>query len=101
MPLHNIVHDKFNAEHHSQNDGIVENEIGSNMDKVVLYPVSINNEDDLIQHIARVARKAKDMGVKLQKEDRNMKTEEAYEQLSDSASLFKAVLEYVGYPGRK
>ena len=100
MPLHNIVHDKFNADHHALNDGIVENEIKSNLDKVVLYPISIKNEDDLIQNIARIARKARDLGIKLKKyknEGRDMCKEEAYDQLSDSASLFKAVLEYVGY----
>jgi hypothetical protein len=97
MPLHNIVRDKFNADHHVLNDGIVENEITSNLDKVVLYPISIKNEDDLIQNIARIARKAKDLGFKLRKEDRDMSKKEAYEQLSDSASLFKAVLKYVGY----
>ncbi len=98
MPFHNIVRDKFNAEHHTLNDGIVENEIKSNLDKVVLYPIRIKNEDDLIQNIARIARKAKDLGFKLKKEDRDMCKKETYEQLSDSASLFKAVLEYVGYP---
>jgi hypothetical protein len=97
MPFHNIVHDNFNAGHHVLNDGIVECEIRNNLHKVVLYPISIKNEDDLIQNIARIARKAKDLGFKLKKEDRDMSKKEAYEQLSDSASLFKAVLEYVGY----
>ena len=32
------------------------------------------------------------------KEKRNMTKEEAYQQIAQSASLFKAVLEYVGYP---
>ena len=97
MPLHNIVYDKFNAEHHSLNDDIVENEIKTNLDKVVLYSISIKSEDDLIQNIVRIARKAKDLGFMLQKDDRDMTKKEAYAQLSDSASLFKAVLVYVGY----
>ncbi len=98
MPFHNIVRDKFNADHHGPYDGIVENEIASNLDKVVLYPITIKNEDDLIQNIARIAQKAKDLGFKFKKGDGDMtKKETAYEQLSDSASLFKAVLEYVGY----
>jgi hypothetical protein len=98
MPLHNTANDKFNAEHHSLNDGIVENEIMNNLDKVVLYPISIKNEDDLIRNIVRIAKKAKDLGYKMRKENRDMFKEEAYDQLSDSASLFKAVVEYVGYP---
>jgi len=100
MPFHNIAYDSFNEGHHVLNDGIVENEIRDNLHKVVLYPITIKNEDDLIQNIARIARKARDLGIKLKKyknEGRDMCKEEAYDQLSDSASLFKAVLEYVGY----
>jgi hypothetical protein len=95
--LFNIVYDKCKADQHVQNDGIVENEIRNNLHKVVLYTITIKNEDDLIQNIARIARKAKDLGFKLKKKDRDMCKREAYEQLSDSASLFKAVLEYVNY----
>jgi len=97
MPLHNIVYDKFNADHHSLNDGIVENEILTNITNVKLSPITIKNEDDLIQNIVRIAKKAKDLGYKMRKENRDMTKKEAYDQLSDSASLFKAVLEYVGY----
>ena len=97
MPLHNTANDKFNLEHHGLNDGIVENEITNNLDKVLLYPISIKSEDDLIRNIARIAKKAKDLGYKMRKENRDMTKKEAYDQLSDSASLFKAVLEYVGY----
>jgi len=97
MPLHNIVYDKFNADHHGLNDGIVENEILANITNVKISPVTIKNEDDLIQNIVRIAKKAKDLGYKMRKENRDMTKKEAYEQLSDSASLFKAVLEYVGY----
>jgi len=97
MPLHNIVYDKFNADHHSLNDGIVENEILTNITNIKLSPITIKNEDDLIQNIVRIAKKAKDLGYKMRKENRDMTKNEAYEQLSDSASLFKAVLEYVRY----
>jgi hypothetical protein len=37
------------------------------------------------------------LGYKLVKEKRNMTKDEAYQQISQSASLFKAVLEYVRY----
>jgi hypothetical protein len=97
MPLHNIVRDKFNADHHSLNDGIVENEILTNITNIKLSPITIKNEDDLIQNIVRIAKKAKGLGYKMRKENRDMTKNEAYDQLSDSASLFKAVLEYVGY----
>lgn len=98
MPLHNIDNTLLDTlPNHYENDHIVENEITANMDKVKLLPVTIKNEDDLIQNIALIATKSKDLGYKLLKEERNMTKEEAYQQISQSASLFKAVLEYVGY----
>jgi len=98
MPLHNIDNHLFDTlPNHYENDHIVENEITANMDKVKLLPITIKNEDDLIQNIALIATKSKGLGYKLLKEERNMTKEEAYQQISQSASLFKAVLEYVGY----
>jgi hypothetical protein len=67
------------------------------MDKIKLSPMMIKNEEDLIQNIALIAAKSKDLGYKLVGEKRNMTKDEAYQQISQSASLFKAVLEYVGY----
>jgi hypothetical protein len=98
MPLHNIDNNLLDTlPNHYENDHIVENEITANMDKVKLLPITIKNEDDLIHNIAIIATRSKDLGYKLLKEKRNMTKEEAYQQISQSASLFKAVLEYVGY----
>jgi hypothetical protein len=98
MPLHNIDNTLLDTlPNHYENDHIVENEITTNMDKIKLFPMAIKNEDDLIQNIALIATKSKDLGYKLLKEKRNMTKEEAYQQISQSASLFKAVLEYAGY----
>jgi hypothetical protein len=38
------------------------------------------------------------LGYKLQKENRFLTKDEAYEQLGHSASLFKAILDYVNSP---
>lgn len=97
MPLHNTPYDEFNMKHHSINDGVVEKEVAANLDRIRLYPVSIKTEEDLVVHIARIAQKAKDLGFRMRRENRDMTKEEAYQQLSDSASLFKGVLEYVNY----
>jgi len=98
MPLHNIDNSLLDTlPNHYDNDHIIENEVASNMDKIKLSPMTIKNEEDLIENIVVIATKAKDLGYKLVKEKRNMTREEAYEQISQSASLFKAVLEYVGY----
>jgi hypothetical protein len=100
MPFHNMERNPFNnSVRHIENDGIVEKEISANLDKIKLFQITIKNEDDLIQNIALIATRSKELGYKLQKEGRDKMTpEEAYEQLSQSASLFKAVLKYVGYP---
>ena len=98
MPLHNIENNPFNIlPNHYDNDHIIENEITTNINELKLFPMTIKNEDDLIQNIVLIATKSKELGYKLQKEKRNMTKEEAYQQISQSASLFKAVLEYVGY----
>jgi len=97
-PLHNIEYNPLNPlPNHYDNDHVLENEIATSMDKVKLFPITIKNEDDLIQNIALIAAKSKDLGYELVREKRNMTKEEAYQQLSQSASLFKAVLEYVNY----
>ncbi len=63
MPLHNIDNTLLDTlPNHYENDHIVENEITANMDKVKLLPVTIKNEDDLIQNIALIATKSKDLG---------------------------------------
>lgn len=100
MPFHNMERNQFNNSlRHIKNDGVIENEVLDHLDKVKLSQITIENEDDLIQNIALIATKSKELGYRLQKEDRDMMTaEEAYQQLSQSASLFKAVLKYVGYP---
>jgi hypothetical protein len=98
MPLHNMDHNEFNILNHSSNDRIVEDEVSNNIDRIKIYLMTIRNEDDLIQYIVDIAQKAKALGYSLQRENRNMTKEEAYQQLSQSASLFKAVLVYVGYP---
>jgi hypothetical protein len=98
MPLHNIDNSLLcTLPNHYDNDHIVEDEITTNMDKIKLSPMTIKNEDDLIENIMCIATKSKNFGYKLLRERRNITKEEAYQQISQSASLFKAVLEYVGY----
>lgn len=98
MPLHNIDNSLLDTlPNHYDNDHILENEITNNINKIKLSPMTIKNEGDLIQNILLIAAKSKDLGYKLVKEKRNMTKDEAYQQISQSASLFKAVLEYVGY----
>ena len=100
QPFHNIPYDKFNKIHHSFNDGIVEDEVLKKINKIKanMYPIKLRQshfEEDLAKEIARIANRARKLGYKLKKEDRDLTKEEAYRQLGQSASLLKAVLKYV------
>jgi len=95
QPLHNTLKDAYNKKYHKRTDGIVESEVMQNLEKIKIYPVQINSEQDLATEIARIANRAKTLGYRLEAEDRLITREEAYQQLSDSASLFRAILHYV------
>ena len=95
QPLHNIGHSPFNKARHKEMDGIVNDEILDNLEKIKVYPIRIDSEEDLAKEIARIANQAMTLGYKLEAEDRLLSKEEAYQQLSNSASLFKAILQYV------
>ena len=69
-------------------------QILGNLDRIRVYPISITSEDALAKEIARIANPSMALGYKLEDEKRLLTKEEAYDQLSHSASLFKAILEY-------
>jgi hypothetical protein len=99
MPLHDIAYDDFNEKHHGTNDGIVEDTILNEPEKIArhMYPITLNNnnfEADLAREIARLANISRRLGYKLRAEKRDMTKQEAYIQLGHSASLLKAVLQH-------
>jgi hypothetical protein len=65
-----------------------------NLDKIKLYAIKIDSEEDLVKEIARIANLSMKLGYQLESEDRLLTKEEAYIQLGHSASLVKAILEY-------
>ena len=97
MPLHNIPYTDFNKEHHSQNDGIIDFGIMNKVGYIQknMYAIVIENEKDFAREIARIANISRQLGLKLEKENRDMTSDEAYGQIFHSASLLKAVLQYV------
>ena len=95
MPLHNTLYDEFNRQHHSAMDGIVKDEVLNHLERIKIYPIQIKSEDDLVREIARIANLSMKLGYQLEKENRMLSKEEAYVQLGHSASLLKAILEYV------
>jgi len=98
MPLHNTEYDDFNKQRHSINDGIIDGSVRNNIGYIQrnMKEITIVNETDLAAEIAKVANAARKLGMKIRKENRNMTQDEAYNQVTQSASLFKAILKYVG-----
>ncbi len=97
QPLHSMLsYNSSNRKHHQTTDGIINDEVLDNMDKIKIYPIKINSEKDLANEIARIANLSLKKGYQIQEEKRLLTKDEAYEQISHSASLFKAILEYVG-----
>jgi hypothetical protein len=94
QPVHNIEHNLFNFTCHKEIDGIVDEGILENMDKIKIYPITITSEEGLAKEIARIANLSMALGYKLEDENRVPTKEEAYQQLSHSASLLKAIIKY-------
>jgi hypothetical protein len=98
MPLHNIVYNDFNRTHHSQMDGIINDEVLENYTRIDVYPISIESEADLAIQIARIANLSIALANRLESERRQITRAEAYHQISHSASLLKAILKYGASP---
>ena len=94
-PLHNTLYNSYNRKNHQTTDGIINDEVLDNIGKIKIYPIIIESEKDLAHEIARIANLSIKKGYQIQDENRLLKKEEAYEQISHSASLFRAILGYV------
>ncbi len=95
MPFHNTEYEGFAKKNHTNVDALVENEVWDNSSRIRIYPITITAEKELALEIARIANISKKLGYKLVEEKRLPTKKETYEQLSHSASLFKAILNYV------
>lgn len=98
QPLHSMVYDSYNKRHHSATDGIINDGILENLDKTKVYTIEIKSEEDLAREVARIANLSMTLGYKLEDEGRVLSKEEAYRQIGHGASLFRAILVYVGAP---
>jgi hypothetical protein len=96
QPLHNTLYDSYNRKYHKITDGIINDEVLNHIDKIKIYPIKIESEKDLAKEIARIANLSMKKGYQIEDENRLLTKEEAYEQISRSASLFRAILKYVG-----
>ncbi len=98
QPLHNIELNEYNRKYHQETDGVVNGKILFRLEKIRVYPIAIDSEADLARHIARIAEDARRLGYRLESEDRILTKEEAYRQLSHSASLFRGILKFLQVP---
>ena len=99
QPLHSILYSDYNKRNHTKTDGVINDGILDNLEAIKVYPIEIKTEEELAKEIARIANLSMALGYKLEDEGRLLSKEEAYQQISHSASLFRAVLRYV--EGRK
>ena len=95
QPLHNTLFNPFNRKYHVKLDGIIDEEVMSNLQRIELYPIVIDSEATLAKEVARIANLSLKLAYRIEAEDRLLTEEEAYKQISHSASLFKGILEYV------
>ncbi len=95
QPLHNLEYNDFNKKFHRKTDGIINDGILGNYRNINIYPIILNSEEDLINEVVRIANLSITVGERLEKENRLITREEAYGQISHSASLFRGVLGYV------
>lgn len=96
QPLHNTLYNSYNRKYHTKTDGTINDEILDNLSKIEIYPIAIHSEKDLAKEVARIANLSMSLGYKLEREGRLLSKEEAYQQISHSASLFKAILRWLG-----
>ena len=94
QPLHNTEFSLFNKRYHKTVYGTVNDEVLDSQDKIKVIPIQIKSEEDLPREIARVANLSMALGYRLEDENRVLTKEEAYQQLEQSGSLFRAVLDY-------
>jgi hypothetical protein len=96
QPLHHTLYNAYNRRYHLAVDGIVNDGILENVTKIAVYPLTVNSERELAKEIARISNISLQLGYRIEDEKRLLTPAEAYEQLSHSASLFKAILEFAG-----
>lgn len=95
QPLHNTLRNDYNQSNHIATDGVINDEVLDNLSRIKFYPIVIQTEADLAKEIARIANLSIKLGYRLEKEGRMLSKQEAYQQISHSASLFKGILEWL------
>ncbi len=64
MPLHNTAYNAFNRKYHKTIDGIINDDVLENLQKIKTYPLTIDSEESLAKEIARIANLSMKLGYK-------------------------------------
>ncbi len=95
QPLHNTRYNAYGRKNHHVLESIINDEVLGNIEKIKIYKIKINSEGDLAKEIARIANISLKKGYQIEDENRLLTKAEIYDQISHSASLFRAILRYV------
>lgn len=95
QPLHNTPYNAYNKQNHAATDGTINDEVLYNLPLIEVYPIDIRSEKDLAKQIARIANLSLTLGNQLEREGRMLTRQEAYDQISHSASLFRGILRWM------
>lgn len=96
QPLHNTPYNAYNRRYHSATDGVINDEVLDHYHLIPIYPIVLHSEADLAREVARIANISLQIGFQVEQEGRILSRKEAYEQIGHSASLFRAILSWLG-----
>lgn len=97
QPLHNTLYNGYNQRYHEDTDGVINAEVLDHPSLIRIYPIAVGSEADLAREVARIATLSLQLGYRLEREGRMLSRIEAYEQISHSASLLRAILFWLGH----
>jgi hypothetical protein len=69
MPLHNTAYNLFNWRNHKKIDGVINDDVMENLDRIKMYSIKITSEEDLAKEIVRIANLSMKLGYKYKIED--------------------------------
>ena len=95
QPFHSTLYNAYNRKNHHILESIINADILDNIEKIKIYEITIESEEDLAKEISRIANISVRKGYQIEDENRLLTKEEIYEQISHSASLFRSILRYV------
>lgn len=95
QPFHNTLYNAYNRKYHHVLESIINDVVLASIEKIKVYKIKIESEEDLAKEISRIANISVKKGYQIEDENRLLTKAEIYDQISHSASLFRAILKYL------